>query len=305
MNSAGSICPAGPFLKRIRSGFVSAIPLTFPSVHRNLTRSLCRMTVENKQDEGVRINKCFASFASRRQADLFVEQGRVAVNGKIVSAGTRVHSGDSVSLDDDIINWERLALTSDTSQFMYIKHWKKSGTICTTDPEIPNNIVARIETGGTSNDRIFPVGRLDENSSGIILLTSDGRLPNAVLGARRDCSKEYIVTPDMVVSDEHLDMLRKGIVIKTVAQRDHRRREPLVSRTLPCVCERAGEVKLRILLKEGRNRQIRKMLGALGYTARAIHRISFNGITLEGLGGPGDWAYLTEAEVELLKRKLN
>ncbi len=181
------------------------------------------MAVRSKEEAGVRINKCFSSFASRRQADLFVEQGRVAVNGAIISAGTRVFSGDVVSLDGNVVDWERLALASGTSEFRYLKHWKRTGVISTADPDIPNNIVSEIQRNHASEDRIFPVGRLDENSSGIILLTSDGRLPNAVLGADRDCAKEYIVTPDMPVTDEHLQMLRDGVVIKTVAQRDNRR----------------------------------------------------------------------------------
>lgn len=259
------------------------------------------MTAENSA--GVRINKCFSSFASRREADMFVQQGRVSVNGRVVVAGTRVMEGDVVSLDDIEIDWERLTLASTTSAFKYIKHWKDTGVICTTDVDIPGNIISQVKVDdeGSTSDRIFPVGRLDENSTGIILLTSDGRLPNAMLGAGRGCSKEYVVTADMPVTDEHVEMLREGVVISTVAQRDHKRKDALVARTLPCEVDRVDDMKLKLSLKEGRNRQIRKMLGALGYTTRAIHRISFAGISLDGLAGPGSWAYLTDEEMKTLK----
>lgn len=282
--------------------FAQSVPVLFPRLWRAVpSRPLCQMTVESST--GVRINKCFSSFASRREADLFVQQGRVTVNGRVVSAGTRVKAGDTVSLDDVEIDWERLTLASTTSAFKYIKHWKDAGVICTTDADIPGNIISQVNIGceGGVADRIFPVGRLDENSTGIILLTSDGRLPNAMLGAARDCTKEYIVTPDIRVSDEHIEKLREGVEISTVAQRDHKRKDALVAATLPCEVERVGDMKLRICIKEGRNRQIRKMLGALGYTTRAIHRVSFAGISLDGLAEPGSWAFLTDEEMKTLK----
>lgn len=246
-------------------------------------------------EHGVRINKCFSKFASRRQADSYVEEGRVTVNGHHVESGTRVYTGDEVTLDGKPIKWEQVS-----TNFRYLKHWKRTGVVTTTDLRIENNIIEDI---GIS-DRIFPVGRLDEQTSGVILLTSDGRVPNAVLGAARNCAKEYIVTADKYVTDYHMDRLRKGIVINTVAQRDRNLRKRLVAPTLPCDVSRASGRKLRVVLKEGRNRQLRKMLGALGYTVRSIQRISFMGITLEGLDKAGDWAYLNDIEMALLEQKL-
>ena len=254
--------------------------------------------------DGIRINKCFKSFASRREADFYIEQGRVSVNGTVAQPGLRVFSGDVVTLDNERVQWERLARASDTSKFVYLKHWKDMGVVCTTDDRVPNNIVSKVNVDAITEDRIFPVGRLDEASTGIILLTSDGRLPNAVLGAEKDCLKEYLVTPDMRVTTEHLLQLRKGVLIKTFAQRDNSRK-PHVAPTLPCECERYGQDQLYMKLKEGRNRQIRKMLGVLGYTVRKIHRIGFMGITLTGLDGPGSSAELTDEEMALVRSKLD
>lgn len=226
------------------------------------------------------------------------------VNGAVVEMGTRIHPGDVVTLDGKDILWERLALPDAClSNFVYLKHWKPLDVICTTDMSVPNNIVASIQGRDWGTDRIFPVGRLDEQSTGLILLTSDGRLPNAVLGASKGCTKEYVVTPDRRVTNAHLQEIREGIVITTTAQRDGARKAPLTAPTLPTECERHGS-KLVIRLQEGRNRQIRKMLGALGYTVRAIHRTDFMGIGLDGLDSPGQWAYLNETELTIVHDRL-
>lgn len=251
------------------------------------------------------MNKCFKSFASRRESDSFVADGRVSINGTAASPGARVHPGDIVELDGEAIDWERLNVDIQTSSFTYLKMWKDIDVICTTDPTIPGNIISIVKgLPGAGDDRIFPVGRLDEMSSGVILLTSDGRLPEAVLGASNDCAKEYIVTPDLHVTDEDMEELRRGVVITTVAQRDRGVRKSLTAQTLPCGCERQGDRDLYISLREGRNRQIRKMLGALGYTARAIHRVGFMGITLDGLERPGDFAPLNDKEMAIIEARL-
>lgn len=217
-----------------------------------------------------------------------------------------MHPGDVVELDDNVIEWQRLTLDVKTQDFIYIKHWKRPGVICTTDPEIPSNIISQIPPiPQQSSDRIFPIGRLDDASSGLILLTSDGRLPNAVLGASKRCAKKYLVVPDMRVSDEDVEHLRGGVAITTVTRRDGFVHRPRTARTLPCEVERGEGFELFITLFEGRNRQIRKMLGALGYTTRDIHRVEFMGIGLDGLESPGDVCVLNDAEMEMINRKLN
>lgn len=259
---------------------------------------------EQLSTEGIRINKCFKSFASRRESDWYIQSGRVTINGKKAQPGARVVAGDEVCLDNRVIAWERLTLDVNTDDFIYIKHWKRADVLCTTDTSFENNIIDEVSLPFPNDDRIFPIGRLDETSTGIILLTSDGRLPNSVLGANAQSVKEYLVVPDMYVTDEHVQQLRKGVVINTVAQRDRNVRKPLVARTLPCDISRGRGYELIFRLHEGRNRQIRKMLGVLGYTTRDIHRISFMGITLHGLSGPGDSQFLNEDEMKLVRTKL-
>lgn len=280
-------------------------------------RPICaiRGTTENSQDvsksskktfdQGIRVNKCFKSFASRRESDAFIENGRVTINGEKAFPGARVQEGDIVKLDDRIVDWQRLTVDVEDDDFVYIKHWKKLDVECTTDENIPNSIMNSMKCFTESHDRIFPVGRLDQASTGLILLTSDGRLPNAVLGAKNSCEKTYLVHPDVKVSDDDIRRLRDGVVITTYAERDGRERKQRNSRTLSCHVERADGLQLFITLREGRNRQIRKMLGALGYTTRAIHRVSFMGITLDGLAGPGDSCLLNEKEMDKVRKEIS
>lgn len=148
------------------------------------------------------------------------------------------------------------------------------------------------------------MGRLDAASTGLLLLTSDGRVPNAVLRASASKSKVYrVVSGPGRVTDAHLEALRTGVVITTVAQRDGRRAAPLVAPTQPCEVVRIGAGggatsgrELRITLKEGRNRQIRRMLGALGYETVSLHREQFMSVTLDELT-EGGWRVLREKEM--------
>ena len=271
-----------------------------------LNNGMCRaLQVGGCSDTpGIRINKCFKSFASRREADEYIAMGRVSINGAVATAGMRVHQGDQVCLDEEEVQWERLSIPTQNSAFAYLKYWKPLDVVCTTDTRIDNNVIDAIRGLPRGHDRIFPVGRLDEQSTGIMLLTSDGRVPNAVLGARRNCVKEYVVISDMRIKNEHLDQLRKGIVIKTFTERDRGVRKERIDMTLPCECDRGPGKEIVLKIREGRNRQIRKMLGFLGYTVRKIHRRSFMGITLSGLEAPGDWSYLNEHEMALINAKL-
>ena len=129
----------------------------------------------------MRVNKCFKDFTSRRESDKLVEQGRVTVNGAVASAGARVFPGDVVRLDGDPIDWEaKNQNVASTDAFRYVKYWKPRGITCTTDRRDRTNILDAVRYP----ERVFPVGRLDKDSTGLILLTSDGRLPNAALRAR-------------------------------------------------------------------------------------------------------------------------
>lgn len=286
----------------------------------------------------VRINKCFREFASRREADRFVEDGRVAVNGVTATSGQKVQPGDVVTLDGKKVQWEVLAAelavnpknspssprsSSNTSppirardtdddddgseklpledRFCYIKYWKSRGVVCTCDRSIRGNILDALSQP-PPGVRLFTVGRLDKDSTGLILLTSDGRLPNASLRSREGHPKVYRVTADRPIPDEDCRHLASGVVITTVAQRDRGVAKELTAATLPCRLKRDGDGGRRLLieLREGRNRQIRRMLDALGYETLELHRLSFMGIGLSGLW-EGEWKALDEREMRILR----
>ena len=252
--------------------------------------------------DGVRVNKCFKDFTSRRESDKLVERGRVTVNGAVASAGARVFPGDVVRLDGEPIDWETKNQTFDqsTSAFRYVKYWKPRGITCTTDRRDRTNILDAVRYP----ERVFPVGRLDKDSTGLILLTSDGRLPNAALRARARKEKKYVVCLDRPAREEDLRTLREGVVISTPVRRDKVDRI-VTARTLPCDVRFVGGKETRnaavaITLREGRNRQIRRMFDAVGYVVRDLHRTEIMGIGLEGLT-VGQWKECSPEEMELIR----
>ena len=281
--------------------------------------------------EPIRINKVLKQTHSRRQADQLISDGRLSVNNEPVhSAGQRVVPySDVIRLDGQIIKgWEEFNHMNDSLNheinrdenptttppvFDYIKYWKPTGVTCTTDRRIENNLIDALRYDGCQpKSRIFPVGRLDKDTSGIILMTSDGRLPNASLRGKYKHPKTYLVKVNRPVSQEDIQQLREGVVITTIAQRDGNRAKPLTAPTLPCKVRVVNSSKelnlnsrvLEITLVEGRNRQIRKMMEALGYRVLGLHRNSFMGISLKGLDGEGDWSYLSEDEMGIVERVL-
>jgi 23S rRNA pseudouridine2604 synthase len=270
---------------------------------------------ETQSQEGIRLNKVFKQTHSRREADKLIESGRVTVNGVPVDSkgGFKVVPFvDQVALDGKIVKgWEAInAIAPDTKNdstmdvtFEYIKYYKPTGVICTTDLSIEGNIIHELESAGfQSKQRVYPVGRLDKDTSGLILLTSDGRLPNAALRGKYKQPKIYQVMVDLPVEESDIQKLQDGVVISTVAQRDGKRAEPLVAKTRPCQVEQLGSSIIQMTLVEGRNRQIRKMLGALGYTVVKLRRIQFMGLTLEPMRRPGDFKVLNQKEVGVLTR---
>ena len=259
--------------------------------------------------EAIRLNKVFKATHSRRQADDLIASGRVTINGAPAdSAGCRVVPfRDVIRLDGQVVEgWEALNAcmpqgnTSQDTSFEYIKYWKPCGVICTTDRSIPDNIIDRLEDDGYApNHRVYPVGRLDKDTSGLILLTSDGRLPNSALRGRFKQPKRYDVLVNKPLTDQEVQELRDGIVITTQAQRDGKRSEPLTARTKPCLVQvsERDRRRLRMTLVEGRNRQIRKMIAALGLQVVALRRYEFMNIGLHPLKGPGEWAPLSPQEL--------
>ncbi len=317
---------------------------------------------------GIRLNKVFKATHSRRQADELIASGRVSINGEQVlsKGGCKVMPfRDVVALDGKVVRgWEKMNAIGrnddgsnergsvkrgkkqngngdelKTSSFEYVKYFKPLGVTCTTDLNIRDNIIDSIwRDGYRPRHRVYPVGRLDKETSGLIILTSDGRVVNSVLRGEKKQPKVYKVMVDGRLDEYHLQRLRvsfcacfifevffntvniynmpnfyslhyhkDGITIKTVAQRKGRTEEQntLIAKTKRCKVERIGPSSCQMTLVEGRNRQIRKMMQALGFTVVRLHRIEFMGIQLSnGLQGPGDWAYLDAGEMELVKNAL-
>lgn len=224
-----------------------------------------------------RINKYIASsgLCSRREADRLIEEGRVTVNGIVAESGMQVCGDDVVLVDGKNIIPE----TND----VYIAFNKPLGVTCTTDSRDPSNIIDYIGFP----ERIFPIGRLDKNSSGLILLTNDGSIVNTLLRAENNHEKEYQVTVDRPYDDKFIKEMQSGVPV-------------LGQITLPCMINRVSARVFRIILHQGLNRQIRRMCEYEGYKVVKLRRIRFMNINL-GTLGTGQWRYLTAKEVNELK----
>jgi len=224
-----------------------------------------------------RINKYIASsgLCSRREADRLIEEGRVTVNGIVAESGMQVCGDDVVLVDGKNIIPE----TND----VYIAFNKPLGITCTTDSRDPSNIIDYIGYP----ERIFPIGRLDKNSSGLILLTNDGSIVNTLLRAENNHEKEYQVTVDRPYDDKFIKEMQSGVPV-------------LGQITLPCKINRVSARVFRIILHQGLNRQIRRMCEYEGYKVVKLRRIRFMNINL-GTLGTGQWRYLTAKEVTELK----
>ena len=188
-----------------------------------------------------------------------------------------------------------------TQQFQYIKYWKPRGVTCTTDRKVPSNIIdAILSDGYRPRHRIYPVGRLDKDTSGLILLTSDGRLPNSALRMKNKQPKIYEAVVDRPIRRADLQRWREGVVITTDVARNGRHRS-ITAKTLPCDAKLLDDYCVQLTLVEGRNRQVRKMTAALEYTTVELMRTVFMGIGLDPLEGPGDWAVLDDEEMDIVR----
>lgn len=224
----------------------------------------------------MRLNKHISEsgVASRREADAWIAAGRVTVNGAKGELGTQVRPGDVVLVDGEPLPLRRKAV--------YLALHKPRGITSTTDGAVPDNIVDFVG----HRERIFPVGRLDKDSEGLILLTNDGDIVNEVLRVERGHEKEYLVTVEPDVTDTFLAMMGRGVRIGA-------------EKTKPAAVTRAGPNRFRIVLTQGLNRQIRRMCSALGWRVKRLVRVRIMHIRLGDLP-PGRWRDLTEAEVKPL-----
>ena len=234
------------------------------------------MDLDEKILPGTRLNKYIADsgVCSRREADRIIEEGRVTLDGRVGVAGDRVMDGSVVTLDGRVVGGRAAPV--------YIALNKPRGIVCTADPREPMNVVDYIHYPR----RIFPVGRLDKDSEGLLLLTSDGEIVNRLLRAAGGHEKEYEVEIDRPVTREFLEKMAAGVpILNTV--------------TLPCRIRRTGDKSFTLILVQGLNRQIRRMCRALGCNVVRLRRVRINCVRLGKLR-PGEWRVLTPAEADAL-----
>ena len=221
----------------------------------------------------MRINRYLSDsgYCSRREADRLIAQGRVKINGQIAQLGQTVKAGDRVQADGQEL--------SAVGRKVYLLLNKPRGIVCTADPREPMNVVDYVGYP----IRIFPVGRLDKDSEGLLLLTSDGEIVNRLLRAAGGHEKEYEVEVDKPLTREFMERMMSGVEI-------------LGTTTLPCKLRRTGARSFNLVLVQGLNRQIRRMCESLGYNVQKLRRVRINSIRI-GTLQPGQWRELTDAEV--------
>ena len=228
-----------------------------------------------------RINKYLSEvgYCSRRAADKLIEQGRVTINGEVPLMGTKILEGDKVCVDGKAVNKSEEAA-------VYIALNKPTGIVCTTDTRVEkNNIIDFINYP----KRIFPIGRLDKPSQGLIFLTSDGDIVNKILRANNQHEKEYIVLVDKVINSDFISKMSNGIPI-------------LGTLTNKCHVQKLASRKFKIILTQGLNRQIRRMCEYLGYNVKELKRVRIMNINLDVK--VGEWRYFTKKELREINKTL-
>jgi len=221
----------------------------------------------------LRLNKYISEtgLCSRREADARIEAGRVTINGVVATLGMQVAEGDVVCVDGRPVAGEQ--------QHVYLALNKPVGIISTTERHVAGNILDLVNYP----DRIFPIGRLDKDSEGLILLTNNGDIVNEILRSENEHEKEYVVTVDRPVTEIFLGGMASGVrILGTV--------------TKPCKVRRVGAATFRIVLTQGLNRQIRRMCSFFGYKVLRLQRVRIINITLGDLK-PGQWRHLEPHEV--------
>jgi len=227
-----------------------------------------------------RLNKYLseAGYCSRREADRLIDAGRVTINGDIPEKGTKVTTDDIVKVDGEVINSKQTNV--------YLAFNKPIGIVCTTDTRVEkDNIIDFINYP----KRIFPIGRLDKPSEGLILLTDDGDIVNKILRASNNHEKEYIVTVDKPISQTFIERMSNGIpILETVTKK--------------CKVEKLGTYEFKIVLTQGLNRQIRRMCEYLDYDVQTLKRVRIMNIKLDT--PVGDYRELREDEFKELNKLL-
>jgi 23S rRNA pseudouridine2604 synthase len=232
--------------------------------------------IHHEKSEEIRINKFISEkgICSRREADKLIEAGRVIINGAKAETGSKVKADDEVKLDGKLL--------TEREQLVYIALNKPVGITSTTEHKIKDNIVDFVNYP----KRIFPIGRLDKDSEGLILLTNDGDIVNKILRAGNNHDKEYIVTVDKPITAEFIKGMASGVKI-------------LDTITKPCIITKEAKNMFRIILTQGLNRQIRRMCEAFDYKVVKLKRIRIMNIHLKDLP-TGKWRYLAAEELKTL-----
>jgi 23S rRNA pseudouridine2604 synthase len=236
---------------------------------------------KQESDQGIQINKYISNsgFCSRREADKLVDDARVTINDDIALPTSRVQTGDVVAIDGEKIKSKQRPI--------YIALNKPIGVTSTTDMSDKTNIIRFMN----HPKRIFPVGRLDKDSEGLILLTNDGDIVNKILRSSNNNEKEYVVTVDREITHDMIKQMGSGVRI-------------LGEVTKPCYIRQEGQRRFRIILKQGLNRQIRRMCETFGYKVKTLKRIRIMHIQLGALP-TGKWRYLTPQEMDELEKALS
>ncbi|SHJ74126.1 ribosomal large subunit pseudouridine synthase F [Clostridium cavendishii DSM 21758] len=237
-----------------------------------------RIIVHEDKGSTTRLNKYISEsgFCSRREADKLIDEGRVTIDGSRAVTGTKVSIGQVVKVDGKTINR--------VDELVYIALNKPVGITCTTEAKIKENIVDFIG----HEKRIFPIGRLDKDSQGLIFLTNDGDIVNKILRAGNNHEKEYIVTVDKLITEEFLKGMASGVpILDTVTNK--------------CFIKREGKKVFRIILTQGLNRQIRRMCEYFGYNVTKLERIRIMNVKLGNLK-IGNWRNLTKEELKEINK---
>jgi 23S rRNA pseudouridine2604 synthase len=236
--------------------------------------------LETNNQQSINLNKYISSsgICSRREAEKFINEGRVTINGKPTQLGNRVAKKDVVKLDG------RLVTPKNTT--LYIALNKPVGIVSTTDEREPNNIVKHINYP----ERLFPIGRLDKPSEGLIFLTNDGDIVNKILRAGNSHEKEYFVSVDRSITEDFIEKMSNGIPILGIV-------------TQKCLVEKVSDKIFKIILTQGLNRQIRRMCEYLEYEVTKLKRTRIMNVAL-GYLQAGDWRELTEEEMKEINKMI-
>ncbi len=236
--------------------------------------------------EEIRLNKFLseAGVCSRREADRMIEEGRITVDGQKAEMGMRVRPEQEIKVGKKVISMGR-------EEEVLLAVYKPPGVICTTDRREKRNIVDYVGYP----TRIYPIGRLDKDSEGLILMTNIGGLVNKMMRAANYHEKEYLVTVHKPVTEAFLERMAKGVRIR----KEEKGEVLLDAMTRPCQVEKLGKYSFRIILTQGLNRQIRRMCEALGYQVTHLKRVRVLNIELKGMH-PGTWRKVTDKELKQL-----